>query len=160
MSIIRYKELSISEVIEESTLIVEVEAIGPFQEEVPIVNREANSSSANPIPPFIKKGYTFKVKNVLKNKGDQVPEAINVPNENWRRALSQHKEAHANGPSKSFTVPEYKSDVKSIAKATVLFLNHFQGMYDLTAATAFENKAALEKINMILHPAKIIPKNS
>ncbi|HEY5826288.1 MAG TPA: hypothetical protein VIT44_18085 [Cyclobacteriaceae bacterium] len=158
MSIIRYNELSISEMIEESTLIVEVELVGPFQEEVPIVNRDLKEGSA--IPPFIKKGHTFKVKNVLKNKGDQLPEQINVPNENWRRSLSQHKEQHAGGPSKSFTVPEYKSDVKSIAKATVLFLNHFQGMYDLTAANAFENNAALEKINMLLNPKKIIPKNS
>jgi hypothetical protein len=159
MSIVRYNELSLSELIEESTLIAEVELTGSFQEEIPIVNRDSKVAGSS-IPPFIKKGYIFKVKNILKNKGDSVPEIINVPDENWRRFLSQHKETYANGPSKSYTVPEYKSDVKSITKATVLFLHHFQGMYDLTAAHAFESKAALEKINLILHPTKTIPKNS
>lgn len=158
MSTIQYNEISISELIEESTLIVEVELVKPFQEEVPVINRDAKNTSS--IAPFIKKGHVFKIKSVLKNKGDQVPDEINVPEENWRRALSQYKEKHANGPSKSFSVPEYKSDVKSITKATILFLNHFQGMYDLTAANSFENQAALEKINMLLHPVKIIPKNS
>ncbi len=159
MSTIQYNELSISELIEESTLIVEVELIGPFQEEVAVIDRNATNTST-PITPFIKKGHSFKIKNVLKNKGDNIPERINVPDEDWRRSLSQYKEVHANGPSKSFTVAKYKSDVKSITKATVLFLNHFQGMYDLTAANSFENDKALEKINMLLHPAKTIPKNS
>lgn len=158
---VRYNELSISEVIEESTLIVEVELVGPFEEEIPIVNRDSKVDSVKPIPPFIKKGYTFRIQTVHKNTGEgKLPETINVPNENWRRALNQHKERYAGAASKSYAVPEYKSDVKSIAKATVLFLNHFQGMYDLTAVNAFENKAALEKIGMILHPKKTIPKNS
>jgi hypothetical protein len=159
MSRIQYKELSISELIEESTLIAEVALVAPFEEEVQVINRDLKDSSTS-IPPFIKKGYVFKIKNVLKNKGDKVPEEIKVPNENWRISLSQHKETYANGPEKSFTVPEYKSDVKSITKASILFLNHFQGMYDLTAAHAFEDDTALEKINLILHPAKTIPKNS
>jgi len=161
MSAMKYRELSISEIIEESTLIVEVELVGPFEEEVPMVNRDIKNDSTKSIPPFLKKGHIFKIKTVLKNSGDaKLPEVINVPNEDWRRLLNKHKEKYMAGPSKLYMVPEYKSDVKSITKATVLFLNHFQGMFDLTAANSFENRGALEKINMLLHPKKIIPKNS
>jgi hypothetical protein len=88
---------------------------------------------------------------VLKNTARIiVPEEIHVPNENWRRSFSQHKEAHAGGKSKSYNVPTYPTEVTSIQKANILFLHHFQGMYELTARDSFENVDSEEKIKMLL----------
>lgn len=88
---------------------------------------------------------------VLKNTARiEVPNKIQVPNENWRRSLSQHKEQYAGGPSKSYSVPAYATDVPSPQKASILFLQHFQGMFDLAAKDAFEIAAAEEKITMLL----------
>ncbi len=149
MSIIKYRELSLTEIIEESNLVAEVKFVEKYQEEVVIANKE---EAGAPVPPvFIKKGNIFKVINVLKNKGDfKVGDQIKVPEENWRRSLSQHKEAHLNGPSKSFTVLDYASEIKSITKATVLFLHYFQDMYELTARNSFEGNAAMEKVKILI----------
>lgn len=150
MSRIQYREMSLSEVIEDSNLVVEVKFTEPYQEEIAITDRNAVTGSGN-FPPFIKGGGAFQVIRVLKNSDKiSVPETIKVPNENWRRALSQHKSTHLQAPAKSFTVSEYGSAVKSVTKASVLFLNYFQGMYEFTARNSFEDKAALEKIEMLI----------
>ena len=121
-----------------------------FQETVPVIDR-SKDQTGSPIPPFIKKGCVFQVLGVIKNTARiMVPENISVPNENWRRSLSQHKEAHAGGKSKSYNVTTYATEVTSIQKAEILFLHHFQGMYDLTARDSFENMGAGEKIKMLL----------
>jgi uncharacterized protein (UPF0335 family) len=154
MSKTQSRELSLSEVIDESNLVVEVEFIERFEEEVPVINRDSKNTSQEAVPPFLKKGYIFKIKKVLKNSGDiKVPEKINVPDEDWRRALSQHKEKYTKSPAKSHAVMRYSPDVKSITKAFILFLHHFQGMYELTAKNAFESKAAQEKISMLISNA-------
>lgn len=150
MSRIQYREMSLSEVIEDSNLVVEVKFIESYQEEVALAPKDSAVVSGS-FPPFIKKGGMFSVIRVLKNDGKiKIPERIKVPNENWRRFLSQHKEKHLNAPSKSFTVPEYITTLKSASKASVLFLNHFQGMFEFTASNAWEDKAALEKIEMLI----------
>ena len=150
MSIIRSNEVSLSDIIKESNLIVEVKFVKPYKEEVPVVSRDPKASK-EPIPPFIKKGCLFKVKGVLKNDGKiKVPDTIQVPDENWRRFLSQHKERYADGVSKSFTVNEYPTEVKKVEKASILFLYHFQDTYELVARDAFESSEAREKIEMIL----------
>ncbi len=150
MSRIDYREMSLSEVIEESNLIVEVKFLKSYQEEVAIAHKDSKSPTEK-FPPFIKKGDVFKVIRVLKNEGKiKVPESINVPNENWRRFLGQHKEQHLQAPSKSYAVPEYISTLKTATKATVLFLNHFQDMYEFTAQNSWEGKAELEKIEMLI----------
>lgn len=150
MSQVDYRQMSLSEVIEESNLVVEVKFIELFQEEVPIAHKDSNVASGK-FPPFIKKGDVFKVIRVLKNTGKvKVPETIRVPNENWRRFLGQHKELHLQAPAKSYTVPEYVSTLKTAAKASVLFLNHFQDRYEFTARNSWEGKAELEKIEMLI----------
>ena len=150
MSKIDNREMSLSEVIEDSNLVVEVKFLESYQEEVAIAHKDPKASTEK-FPPFIKKGSVFKVIRVLKNEGKiKVPETISVPNENWRRFLSQHKEQHLQAPSKSYTVPEYVSSVKTATKASVLFLNHFQDMYEFTASNAWEGKDALEKVEMLL----------
>lgn len=154
MSIIRSKEVSLSDIVGQSNLIVEVEFVKHYQEEVPIVNRAAQALPAT-VPPFIKKGCVFRIKGVLKNDGKiRVPETIQVPDENWRRFLSQHKEQYADGVSKSFTVDEYNTDVPDIENASILFLHHFQGTYELVARDAFESSEAREKIEMIMRSAR------
>lgn len=151
MSKIQYREMSLSEVIEDSNLVVEVEFIEPYQEEVSVALKNASGAATATFPPFIKSGNIFEVKKVLKNDTKmKIPDTIKVPNENWRRSLSQHKEKHLNAPSKSFTVPEYITSLKSASKASVLFLNYFQDMYELTARNAFEDKAAFEKVEMLI----------
>lgn len=150
MSKIEYREMSLSEVIEDSNLVVEVKFIELFQEEVPIAHKDSTVASGK-FPPFIKKGDVFNVIRVLKNTGKiKVPETIRVPNENWRRFLGQHKEQHLQAPSKSYSVPEYVSTLKTAAKASVLFLNHFQDMYEFTARNSWEGKAELEKVEMLI----------
>lgn len=154
MSTIRYRELSLSEVIEESNLVVEVEFVKAYTEEIPISQKSTTGSALETSPPFIKKGNVFKIKQVLKNTSKlTVPETIQVPDENWRRALGDHKKKHLKAPGKSYIVPEYKSTVKSASKASVFFLNYFQEMYELTARNSFEDKAALEKVSMIIEAA-------
>jgi hypothetical protein len=150
MSIIRSTEISLSELIKESNLILQVKFLESFKETVPVIDR-SKDHTANSIPPFIKKGCVFQVLGVIKNTARiSVPEKISVPNENWRRSLSQHKEEYTGGKSKSYTIPTYVTEVSSIQKADILFLHHFQGMYDLTARDSFENLAAEEKIKMLL----------
>jgi hypothetical protein len=150
MSIIRSTEISLSELVKESNLILQVKFIESFKETVPIIDR-SKDQTGKPIPPFIKKGCVFQVQGVLKNMDRiTVPEKIHVPNEGWRRSLSQHKEAHAGGKSKSYNVPTYVTEVSSLQKAAILFLHHFQGMYDLTARDSFEDVAAEEKIKLLL----------
>lgn len=150
MSIIRSTEISLSELVKESNLILQVKFIESFKETIPVIDKSA-SPTDKPIPPFIKKGCVFKVIVVLKNTARIiVPEKIQVPNENWRRSLSQHKEEHVDGKSKSYNVPTYVTEVPSMQKADILFLHHFQGMYDLTARDSFEDTGAEEKIRMLL----------
>ena len=132
MSIIKHLEVTLNTLISESNLIVEVSYIEPFEEEVPIPDH----SSAKP---FLKQGLVFQVKNILKNtEGYTVGSVIRVPYANWRRSFSQHKEFHANGPSKSFTVKNYNTSVPSMKDAEILFLHAFSTTYHLTAEQAFE----------------------
>lgn len=150
MSIIRPAEISLSELVKESNLILRVKFIELFKETIPIFDKSKDHTEKT-LPPFIKKGCVFQVLGVLKNTArTAVPERIHVPNENWHRSLSQHKEAYAGGKSKSYNVPTYTTEVPSLRNATILFLHHFQGMYDLTAKDGFEDEAAEEKIKMLL----------
>jgi hypothetical protein len=150
MSIIRSTEISLSELVKESNLILQVKFIELFKESVPIIDRSKDQTD-KPLPPFIKRGCIFQVLGILKNTARiTVPEKIHVPHENWRRSLSQHKEEHAGGKSKSHDVPTYTTEVSSMQKANILFLHHFAGMYDLTARDSFEDTAAEEKIKMLL----------
>jgi hypothetical protein len=152
---IKYNELSLSEVIEESNLILEVEFLEVYKEEIPITKADSAITSASEIvPPFIKKSNVFTVTKILKNSGGiKVPERIEVPEEDWRRSLSKHKEKYLKAPAKSYTVSEYRSKVKSISKASLLFLHHFQNLYELTARNAFEDERALDKISILIHNA-------
>src|SRR6478735_11340380 len=136
MSIIREKVLSLSEIVSGSNLVVEVEAVRSYEENVPV----ESVKGSQPVPDFIKKGIVFRIKNVLKNTGEEMlPEFIHVPNENWRRSLSQYKEGYANGPSKSFAVNLYETSVSSMNDAEVLFLNRSQYVFSLTAKNSFES---------------------
>jgi len=147
MSIIRYTPLELSEIVEESNLILEVKCTGPYTEEVAIKSNDQEAA----VKPFIKEGFVFNVISVLKNTAAiVVPQTIRVPKEEWRRSFSQHKERYANGPSKSYGVKEYITDVRSMKKADILFLHHFQGIYELTASDSFESVAAREKIEMLV----------
>jgi hypothetical protein len=149
MSAIKYRELSLTEIIEESNLVVEVKFVKKYREEVAMARKDGSDV---PIPPaFVKKGNLFRVMNVLKNKGDfKVGDQIKVPEENWRRSLSQYKETHLDGPVKSFTVLDYATEIKSISKATVLFLHYFQDMYELTARHSYEGNTAMEKVKILI----------
>lgn len=150
MSSISYRELSLSEVIEEANLIVEVKFLKAYREEIEIAHRDVQAP-AEKFPPFIKKGNVYSIVRVLKNTDKiKIPETINVPSENWHRSLSQHKEKHLQAPSKSYTVPEYISSISTVTKASVLFLNHFQNRYEFAAKNAWEDEAALEKIEMLI----------
>ena len=154
MSIIRSKEISLSELVEESNLIVRVKFSEVYKESVTVVDKSGDQSPTS-IPPFVKQGCVFTVLSVLKNTARiELPEKIQVPNENWRRSLSQYKEKYVAGPSKSYTVPTYITDVTSIKKASIIFLHHFQGMFDLAARDAFENFGAEEKILMLIENSK------
>jgi hypothetical protein len=143
-------EVSLSELIEDANLIVKVKYVELFEESLSIVDRSRDQSES-PLPPFLKKGCVFEIIETLKNTARiELPARIRVPNENWRRSMSQHKEKHAGGVSKSFNVPAYITEVTSLRKAEILFLQHFQGMFDLAAKDAFENLAAEDKIKMLL----------
>lgn len=157
MSIIRSTEISLSELVEESNLILKVKFAALYKESVAVVDK-SNSQNDQPIPPFIKQGCVLQVLGVLKNTARiEVPEKIQVPNENWRRSLSQHKKMYADGPVKSYNVPEYTTEVSSIKKASIIFLHHFQGMFDLAARNAFENNQAEEKIIMLIENSPYRP---
>lgn len=152
MSIMREIELSLQQLVEKSDLILEVDFIEEYAEDIALVDKD---QPAKKVPTFKKKGCVFRTGQVLKNsQGIRVPEIIKVPNENWHRFLSQHKEQYMNGPSKSFTIEEYVSEVASMREATLLFLYHFQGMYDLAARDAFEGNANREKIEILLKAKK------
>ncbi len=147
MSIIKSKPVELSELVKECNLILIVEYLEPFVEEVAVKGNDPNVSP----PPFQKQGCVFTVKTILKNSDEvELPKTIRVPAENWRRSLSQHKELHAGGPSKSFGVIKYKTKVPSMKKADILFLHHFQGGFELEAKNSFESLEELEKITMLL----------
>lgn len=150
MSTIRSSEISLSELVKESNLIVKVRFIELFKESISLIDK-LKAERDKPIPPFVKKGCVFQVSAVLKNTARiEVPEKIQVPDENWRRSLNQYKEKHTGGSSKSYNVPAYVTEVSSPKNASILFLQHFQGMFDLAAKDAFENAGAEEKIAMLL----------
>jgi hypothetical protein len=150
MSIVRSLEISLSSLVEESNLIVSVQCLKPFREEL-----NMNNQSLKELPPFLKKGHEFKVIDVIKNKtGITIPEIIQVPDENWRRELANYRKKHFNDAERSFTVLEYNGEITNIKKASVLFLQHFQGMFELSAHNAFEQQAAVEKIELLLASRK------
>ncbi len=144
----RNTPVSLSEVIKESNLVVEVQCVETFKEEVAIKTRESNKIA----PPFMKKGFVFIIKSIFKNTTGlkSLPESIQVPEENWRRAMSEHTERYADGPGRSYNILEYETPLSSMKKASFLFLQHFQGMFDLSAKGAFESIDAREKIEMII----------
>jgi hypothetical protein len=147
MSIIKGIPVELSDIVKEANLIVEVACIGPFTEDIAISSKDPKV----PAPPFKKNGFVFRVKKVLKNPDKiDVPKTIRVPEERWRRSLSQHKEQYADGPSKSYGVREYETEVDSMKNASILFLRHFQGTFELEARDSFESVEALEKIMMLI----------
>ena len=146
MSIIKTRLVEIFDIVEDSNLIITVEYVEPFSEEVTVKSNDPNTT---PLP-FKKTGYVFKIKDVLKNtEKTDLPQTIRVPNENWRRSLSQHKEKYG-GVSKSYEVKEYETEVKSMNKAHILFLHHFQGSFELNVKGAFESEDALEKVMVLV----------
>ncbi len=150
MSNTRSLEISLSEMVEQSNLVLKVRFREVFEEHVPVVDKSLGQTGRE-IQPFVKRGCVFEVSGVLKNTARiEVPGEIRVPDENWRRLLGQYREKHANGPVKSYTVPVYNTDVPSIKKASIIFLVHFQGMFDLTAKDAFENLDAEEKVVILV----------
>lgn len=147
MSIIKNIEVELSDLVKDSNLILEVEYVEPFVEEVIIKSIDSKVSP----PPFKKQGVVFTVTNVLKNVDKiNLPKTIRIPKEGWRRSLSQHKELYAGGHSKSYGVKQYKSEVKSMRNATILFLHHFLGSFELETKNSFESVEALDKIMMLI----------
>lgn len=147
MSIIRNNDLPLESIVSSSNLIVEVKTVEPYEERIPII-----SDKNKAIPDFIKVGLIFRVKRILKNtSGNVIPELIKIPNENWRRYLSQHKEQYAGGPSKSFTINKYRSKVFSMSDANILFLNSYSGDFSLTAQNSFESLDSLAIIESIIN---------
>lgn len=147
MSIIRNIELTLESVISSSNLIVEAKVVGPYEEYIPLVN----DINGKRLPDFIKSGLIFQVTRILKNTStDAIPDTIRVPNENWRRSFSQHKEQYLNGPSKSFTVSIYNSEVPSMNDANILFLNRQGEDFNLTAKKSYESLDSLEMIKRII----------
>jgi hypothetical protein len=144
---IRTTPIGLAELIKESNLIVEVQHVEAFKEELPVKTKDTSKAS----PPFIKKGFVFKIKSTLKNATGlkQLPDTIAVPEENWRRSLSEHTERFADGPSRSYNILEYETPT-TLKKASFLFLQHFQGMFDLSGKGAFEGSEAREKIEMLI----------
>ena len=143
MSIIRNIDLTLETIVSLSNLIVEAETVEPFEELIPI----PSDNKDRVLPDFIKTGMIFKVKSILKNTSDNfIPALIRVPNENWRRRFSHHKERYANGVSKSFTVNKYISKVSSIKEAKILFLNCYSDDFSLTAHNAYELQDSLQKV--------------
>lgn len=147
MSSIKNIIVELSDIVEEANLIVEVEFLEPFIEDLAVKSADPNVLA----PPFKKKGLVFTIKKVLKNKDNiALPKTIRVPNEEWRRSLSQHKKVHAGGPNKSYTVKHYKTEVASMKNAEIIFLHHFQGLFELEVKGSFESVAELEKITMLI----------
>jgi hypothetical protein len=147
MSRITYSPVGLSEIVKDSNLIVEVQFVDSFSEEIPVENKESDA----PIPPFIRVGTIFNVLAVLKNTTEsEIPKTIRVPNENWRRHRAEHKEQYANGPSKSYHIKKYTTEVPSLKEADLLFLHYFQGTYELITKDAYESRAAREKVDILL----------
>jgi hypothetical protein len=147
MSIIRYTEIDLTQLIEESNIIVNVQFIENFSESLSI---NAIAGERN-VPDFVKKGCVFKVISILKNPDKlKIPETIQVAEEKWRRSFNQHKETYAGGRSKLYEVKRYESDVSTLKKAEILFLYHFQGMYELTAKDSFVSQAVADKLSILL----------
>ncbi len=152
MSIIRETYLALATIILESNVIVEVELTGPFEEEMPVILRDESLT----VPPFIKTGLIFRVKNILKNSHkDPVDTFIRVPAENWKRSFSQHVELHANGPGKSYGVRTYKTRVPSFRDADILFLHRFNDAYELTAKDSFESTASRRVIEKLIREQSV-----
>jgi hypothetical protein len=144
MSLVTYDPQSLTDIIEESNLIVEGIFAGEFKEEILI-----RSADLAPPPPFIKRGIIFQVSAVLKNDTHtQIPVSIQVPEEGWRRSLSQHKAKHGSANDKSYVVKEYETEAPSFKAATILFLHYFQGIFELSTKGSYE----IETIKGKLHP--------
>jgi hypothetical protein len=151
MSRITYTPVGLSDIVKDSNLIVEVKLIDSFSEEMIILNKNTDS----PVPPFIKKGFVFNVLTILKNTTEsKIPQTIRVPNENWRRFFDQHKEQYADGPSRSYHIKEYITEVPSLKDADLLFLHYFQEVYELINKDAYESAAAREKVDILLAAKK------
>jgi hypothetical protein len=147
MSIIRYTEIDLTQLIEESNIIVEVQFVENFSELLPL----STSAGERNLPDFVKKGCVFKIVSVLKNPDKiKIPDTIRVAEEQWRRSFNQHKETYGGGRSKSYDVKKYESDITALKKAEILFLYHFQGMYELTAKDSFVSKAVADKLSILL----------
>jgi hypothetical protein len=147
MSKIESTPLELSEIVKEANLIVEVECMESFTEDVAIRSEDPKA----PAPSFKKKGFVFRLKKVLKNPDKiDVPQTIRVPQEDWRRSLSKHQERYAGGVSKSFSIREYETEVASMKKASILFIHHFQDTFELEAKNSFESVEALEKVMMLI----------
>jgi hypothetical protein len=155
MSIARSLELGLSQLVEESNLVLEVKFLERFKEELPLHNKDSKNAE-KPVPAFVKKGCVFKTGTVFKNNTGikAIPEKIQVPDENWRRLFSEHKEKYLKTADRAYTIKEYHSEVPSLDKASILFLSHFQGMFELTAQGAFESSEAQEKIQMLVASTK------
>lgn len=150
MSIIENTYVGLADIVNEANLILAVEFVEAFTEDVVIKSVDPKL----PPPPFKKKGFVFTVKAVLKNTAKiTVPQTIRVPKEEWRRSLSQHKEKYANGPSKSYEVKQYETEVDSMKNADILFLHHFQGTFELEVKGSFESVEAHEKITILIEAA-------
>jgi hypothetical protein len=140
-------ELELSHVVKDSNIIVLVTYVEPFTEEVVV----KTSDPTQFVPVFKKEGIIFNVKSVLKNTDKiEIPKTIRVPKSDWRRSLNIHKEKYAGGISKSYNLMQYKSEVKSMKHADILFLHHFQQTFELLAKNSFESQEALEKVTMLI----------
>ena len=147
MSRIKFEIVELADLVKQARLILAVEYLKPFSDDV-MVQR---IGSDVPVPPFRKTGSVLRVKATLKNSDSiDLPETIHVPVEGWRRALSQHKERHAGGPSKSYTVKQYKTDLASMNDAGIVFLRDFQGSFELEAMGAFTSITALDQIKLLI----------
>jgi hypothetical protein len=147
MSLNKNTPVELSDIVKEANLILEVRYVEAFMEEIAIKTADPKIAA----PPFKKKGFVFSVTNILKNPDKvNVPKTIRVPAEEWRRSLSQHKESHADGLSKSFEIKQFETSVNSMKAADILFLHHFQGTFELVAKGSFESTEALEKITILI----------
>jgi hypothetical protein len=147
MSIVKNIEVELSDLVKNCNLILEVEFRDVFIEEIPIKSTNPKESP----PPFKKQGFVFTVTNVLKNADKiDIPQTIRIPKEDWRRSLSQHKELYTSMPNKTYAVKQYKSGVKSMRNATILFLHHFLNSFELEGKSTYESVEAHDKIAMLM----------
>ncbi|MEO7988943.1 MAG: hypothetical protein ABI663_05335 [Chryseolinea sp.] len=147
MGIIKNIEVELSDLVRDCNLILEVEFRDVFVEEIAIKSMNPEVSP----PPFKKQGFIFTVTNVLKNADKIIiPQTIRIPKEDWRRSLNQHKELYTSVPNKSYAVKQYKSEVKSMRNATILFLHHFLNSFELEGKSTFESIEARDKIAMLM----------